>query len=100
MALKPLSDRVVVIRSAAASKSTGGLYVPNTAQEKPVEGEIIAIGMGKRLPSGEPQPLAVKVGDRVMFNKYAGTEVQMDGAEQLILREDELLAVLEFPENE
>ena len=95
MTLRPLSDRVVVIRSAAATKSVGGLYVPDNAQEKPVEGKIIAVGSGKRLDSGEHQDMVVKVGDRVMFNKYSGTEVEMDGKQQLILREDELLGIIE-----
>lgn len=98
MKLRPLSDRIVVIRSQAATKSTGGLFVPSAAQEKPVEGTIIAVGLGKRLQNGKQMEMTLKVGDRVLFAKYSGTEVEMEGVQQLLLREDDILATLELPE--
>jgi len=97
MKLRPLSDRIVVIRSQAATKSTGGLFVPATAQERPVEGMVVAVGAGKRMQSGKQMEMSIKVGDRVLFAKYSGTEVEMDGVEQLLLREDDVLATLEVP---
>lgn len=95
MKLRPLSDRIVVIRSQAATKSAGGLFVPGTAQEKPVEGKVIAIGSGKRLESGKSCEMTIKVGDHVLFAKYSGTEVEMDGIQQLLLREDDILGIID-----
>jgi len=98
MPLRPLSDRIVVIRSAPASKSVGGLFVPDNAQEKPVQGRIIAVGTGKRLQSGKQCEMTLEVGQQVLFAKYSGTEVEMDGVQQLLLREDDILGVIEEQE--
>ena len=95
MKFRPLHDRVVVKRIEAEEKSTGGIIIPDTAKEKPVEGEVLAVGNGKLLEDGSLRKLDVKVGDRVLFGKYSGTEVKLDGEERLIVREDDILAVLE-----
>jgi chaperonin GroES len=94
MPLRPLSDRVVVIRSVASAKA-GSLYVPDNAQEKPVQGRIIAVGSGKRLQSGKQCEMTLEVGQQVLFAKYSGTEVEMDGIQQLLLREDDILGIIE-----
>ena len=93
MKIRPLQDRVVVKRVALEDKTKGGLYIPDTAKEKPIEGLVVAVGNGKVLKSGHVQPLDVKAGDRVLFGKYSGTEVKIDGEEHVILREDDILAV-------
>ena len=90
MSLKPLNDRVLVKRLESAS----GLYIPDTAKEKPSKGEVVAVGPGKHADDGKLVPMAVKVGDMVLFNKYAGTEVKIDGAEHLVMREDDILAII------
>ena len=95
MKLRPLSDRVLVRRIDREEKSSGGIIIPDTAKEKPQEAEVIAVGTGKVLESGETLPLHLKVGDRVLFGKYSGTEIKLDGEEHLILREEEVLGVLE-----
>lgn len=95
MAIRPLHDRVVVRRIEAESKSAGGIVIPDSASEKPGEGEVVAVGPGETLDSGERRPPAVKVGDRVLFAKYAGSEVKTGGEELLVMRESELLAVIE-----
>ncbi|MEE2645470.1 MAG: co-chaperone GroES [Myxococcota bacterium] len=95
MKLKPLYDRIIVKRIEAESQTASGLYIPDTAQEKPAQGEVIAAGAGKVNDQGELRALQVKVGDRVLFGKYAGNEVKLDGTEHVILREDEVLAIVE-----
>ena len=92
---RPLHDRVVVRRVESEAKTKGGIIIPDTAKEKPQEGEIVAVGSGVRDESGKVIPLDVKAGDRVLFSKYSGTEVKIDGEEHLIMREDDLLAVLD-----
>jgi chaperonin GroES len=93
---RPLQDRILVKRlDKDEQKTAGGIIIPDTAKEKPQEAEVIAIGNGKRLETGVTQPLDVKVGDRILFGKYSGSEIKIDGEEHLILREDEVLGVLE-----
>ena len=92
---RPLHDRVVVRRIDAEEKTKGGIIIPDTAKEKPQEGKVVAVGKGKVTEDGKLQPLDVKKGDRVLFNKYSGTEVKIDGEEHLIMREEDLLAVLD-----
>ena len=95
MKIRPLHDRVIVKREEEERKSPGGIVIPDTAAEKPIRGEVIAVGNGKILESGETRPLDLKVGDRVLFGKYSGTEVKVDGDEVLVMREDDVMAVLE-----
>jgi chaperonin GroES len=95
MALRPLHDRVIIKRLEAETKSAGGIVIPDTATEKPIKGEVIAVGTGKILEDGKVRPLAVKVGDKVLFGKYSGTEVKVDGQELLVMREEDLVAVIE-----
>ena len=95
MKIRPLQDRVVVRRVNEEEKTRGGIIIPDSAKEKPVEGEIIAVGNGKVTEGGKLQPLEVKKGDRILFGKYSGTEVKLDGEEHLILREDDILGVVE-----
>ena len=93
MNLRPLGDRVVVKVIEEEEKTAGGIFLPDTAKEKPQKGEVIAVGSGKLLDNGERVPLEVKVGDRIIFAKYGGTEVKVNGNEYLILRESDILAV-------
>ena len=95
MKVRPLHDRVIVKRVEEEGKTKGGIIIPDTAKEKPVEGKVVAVGGGKVLENGEKQPLEVKAGDRVLFGKYAGTEIQIDGEEHLIMREDDIIAIVE-----
>ena len=95
MKLRPLHDRVIVKRIENETKTASGIVIPDSAAEKPDQGEILAVGPGKANDKGEVKALGVKVGDRVLFGKYSGTEVKIDGEERLILREDDVLAVLE-----
>ena len=95
MKIKPLQDRVVVRRIKEDEKTKGGLYIPDTAKEKPVEGTVVAVGNGKVLEDGTLRKLDIKTGDRVLFGKYSGTEVKIEGEEHLILREDDILGVIE-----
>lgn len=95
MNLRPLQDRIIVKRVEEETKTAGGLFIPETAKEKPQRGEIMAVGNGKKTEDGKVLPLDVKVGDVVLFGKYAGTEVKVDGEEYLMMREDDLLAVVE-----
>ena len=95
MAIRPLHDRVLVKRVEEEQKTKGGIIIPDTAKEKPIEGKVVAVGNGKIMDNGEVRPLAVKEGDRVLFGKYSGTEVKIEGEEHLILREDDILAVIE-----
>ncbi len=92
---RPLYDRVLVKRIEAEARSAGGLYIPDNAKEKPQQAEVIAVGHGRRLKDGSIRELTVKAGDRVLFGKYSGDEVKIDGETLLILREDDLLAILE-----
>jgi len=93
--IRPLHDRVIVKRIEEQEQMRGGLYIPDTAKEKPQEGEVIAVGTGKVLDSGTKLEMNVTVGDRVLFGKYSGTEIKLDGEEYLILREDDILGVIE-----
>ncbi|MFW6067647.1 MAG: co-chaperone GroES [Myxococcota bacterium] len=95
MAIRPLHDRVLVQRVKEEEKTKGGIIIPDTAKEKPIEGKVIAVGNGKLLENGEVRKLDVKKGDRILFGKYSGTEVKIEGEEHLILREDDILAVVE-----
>ncbi len=95
MNIRPLHDRVVVKRMEEETTSPGGIVIPDTATEKPVRGEVIAVGNGKILDSGETRPLDLKAGDKVLFGKYSGTEVKVDGEELLVMREDDVMAVIE-----
>ena len=95
MSFRPLHDRVVVRRLESEEKTKGGIIIPDTAKEKPIEGEVLAVGNGKILEDGTVRKLDVKVGDRVLFGKYSGTEVKIDGEEHLIVREDDILGVIE-----
>ena len=91
--VRPLHDRVIVKRVAEEEKTAGGIIIPDTAKEKPQEGEVVAVGSGKR-EDGKVVPLDVKAGDRVLFSKYSGTEIQLDGGEHLIMREDDILGII------
>lgn len=95
MKIRPLQDRVIVRRIEEEEKTKGGIIIPDSAKEKPMEGKIVAVGAGKVLEDGKKVPLDVKEGDRVLFGKYAGTEVKIDGEEHLIMREDDILGVIE-----
>lgn len=95
MKFRPLHDRVVVRRIEGDEKTAGGIIIPDTAQEKPIEGEVVAVGPGARNERGEVQPLDVKVGDRVLFGKWSGTEVKIDGEEYLIMKESDIMGVIE-----
>jgi chaperonin GroES len=93
--VRPLHDRVIVRRLDEEEKSAGGIIIPDTAKEKPIQGEVIAVGKGKILDNGDIRSLDVKKGDRVIFSKYAGTEIKLDGHEYLMMREDDILGVVE-----
>ncbi len=95
MKIRPLQDRIIVKRIEEEEKTKGGIIIPETAKEKPMEGEVVAVGSGKILENGTKQSLEVKAGDRVLFGKYAGTEVKIDDVEHLIMREDDILGVIE-----
>ncbi len=95
MKIRPLQDRVIVKRVEEEEKTKGGIIIPDTAKEKPMEGKIIAVGKGKVLEDGKIHPLDVRAGDRVLFTKYGGTEIKIDGEEHLIMREDDILGVIE-----
>jgi chaperonin GroES len=94
MTVRPLHDRVLVKRLAEEEKSKGGIIIPDTAKEKPIQGEIIAVGLGRVTEDGKVRPLDVKKGDRVLFGKYAGTEIKIEGDEFLMMREEDILGVL------
>src|SRR6187551_575565 len=93
--IRPLQDRVIVKRVKEEEKTKGGIIIPDSAKEKPIEGEVLAVGNGKVLEDGKVRALDIKPGDRVLFGKYSGTEVKLDGEEALILREDDILGVIE-----
>ena len=95
MKIRPLQDRIVVKRVAEEEKTKGGIIIPDSAKEKPIEGEVIAVGLGKVSDDGKRLAPDVKKGDRVLFGKYSGTEIKIDGEETLILREDDILGVIE-----
>lgn len=95
MKIKPLRDRVIVRRLEEETKTKGGIIIPDSAKEKPQEGEIVAVGTGKVLDDGKVVPLDVKKGDRILFGKYSGTEVKVDGEDLLMMREEEILGVIE-----
>jgi len=95
MKVRPLHDRVIVKRIEEEEKTKGGIIIPDTAKEKPIEGKIIAVGKGKVLDNGKQVPLEVKKGDRVLFAKYGGTDIKIDGEEHLIMREDDIIAIVE-----
>ena len=92
--IRPLHDRVVVKRVEEERKSAGGIVIPDSAAEKPDQGEVIAVGAGKRTDDGKLQPMDVKVGDRILFGKYSGTTVKIDGDEYLVMREDDIMGVI------
>jgi chaperonin GroES len=95
MNIRPLYDRVVVKRIEEKENKIGGLFIPDSAKEKPQEGEVVAVGKGKRLEDGKLVALDVQKGDRILFGKYSGSEIRLDGAEYMIMREDEILGILE-----
>ena len=95
MNIRPLHDRVVAKRVEEDTTSPGGIVIPDSAAEKPIEGEVIAVGNGKILDNGEVRALAVKKGDKILFGKYSGTEVKIDGDELLVLREDDIMGIIE-----
>lgn len=95
ISIRPLHDRLLVKRWEEDQTSPGGIVIPDSAKEKPVKGEVLAVGNGKPLDNGEVRPLAVNTGDKVLFGKYSGSEVKIDGTDYLILREDDFIAVLE-----
>ncbi|MBI5299573.1 MAG: co-chaperone GroES [Deltaproteobacteria bacterium] len=92
--IRPLQDRLVVRRLTEQEKTSGGIIIPDTAKEKPQEGEVLAVGNGKVLENGKVQPLDVKAGDKILFSKYSGTEVKIDGEEYIVIREDDVLGVI------
>ncbi len=95
MKLRPLQDRIIVKRVEEETMTAGGIFIPETAKEKPMKGEIIAVGHGKKTEDGKVIPIDVKVGEKVLFGKYAGTEIKIEGQEYLIMREDDILGVME-----
>ena len=95
MKIRPLHDRIIVKRLEGENKTKGGLFIPDTAKEKPIEGNVVAVGNGKILEDGSVRKLEVKAGDKILFGKYSGTEVKIDGEEHLILREEDVLGVIE-----
>ena len=95
MNIRPLHDRVIVRRMEEERLSAGGIVIPDAAAEKPIQGEVLAVGKGKMLDNGEIRPMEVKVGDRILFGKYSGTEVKLSGEEILVMREEDIMGVLE-----
>jgi chaperonin GroES len=93
--VRPLHDRVIVKRLEEQEKTKGGIIIPDTAKEKPIEGKIIAVGAGKVMENGKRMPLQVKEGDRILFGKYAGTDIRIEGEEHLIMKEDDIIAIVE-----
>jgi len=95
MKIRPLQDRLIVKRVAEENKTKGGIIIPDTAKEKPLEGKVVAVGNGKILEDGKVRPLDVKKGDKILFSKYAGTEIKVDGEELLMMREEDILGIVE-----
>ena len=94
MKIKPMNDRILVLRVASEKKTAGGIYIPDTAKEKPQEGKVVAVGPGKVGDDGKRTPPDVKAGDRVLFSKYAGTEIKIDGVEHVFMQEDDILGIM------
>ncbi|NBO37774.1 co-chaperone GroES [bacterium] len=94
MKVRPLADRILVKRVDEETKTAGGILIPDNAKEKPMEGSVVAVGSGKVLTDGKVRPMEIKVGDRILFSKYSGTEIKLDGVEHLILREDDILGIV------
>ena len=99
MKIQPLHDRVLATRVAENEKTSGGLYIPDTAKEKPLEALVVSVGNGKVLENGQLQPMSVKAGDKVLIGKYSGSEVKLDGKDHIILREDDILAIIDTQES-
>ena len=99
MTFRPLHDRILVRRVEAEEKTAGGIIIPDTAKEKPQEGEVVAVGPGARDDSGQLQPLDVKPGDRILFGKWSGTEIRLDGEELLIMKESDVMGIIEMEES-
>lgn len=95
MKVKPMNDRVLIVRVGEEQKTAGGIIIPDTAKEKPMEGKVVAAGPGKRDEKGQRVPMELNQGDRVLFSKYAGNEIKIDGVEHLFMREDDILGVIE-----
>jgi chaperonin GroES len=95
MNLRPMQDRIIVKRVDEETKTAGGIFIPDTAKEKPQQGEVVAVGKGKKTEDGTVIPMDVKVGDKVLFGKYSGTEIKLEGQDYLIMREDDILGVVE-----
>ena len=95
MKIRPLHDRVIIKRTEEERKSPGGIVIPDSATEKPIKGKVIAVGKGRILEDGKVRPLDLKVGDKVLFGKYSGTEVKVDGEDLLVMKEDDIMAVIE-----
>jgi chaperonin GroES len=95
MKIRPLHDRVIVKRIEEEEKTKGGIIIPDTAKEKPIEGKVVAVGAGKLMDNGKKLPLDVKKGDRILFGKYAGTDIKIEGEEHLIMREEDIIAIVE-----
>ena len=95
MKIRPLHDRIIVKRIEEEEKTKGGIIIPDSAKEKPLEGEVVAIGSGKIREDGSKQPMDVKVGDKILFAKYGGTDIKIDGEEHLIMREDDIMGIVE-----
>jgi chaperonin GroES len=95
MNIRPLHDRLIVKREAAERKSAGGIVIPDNAAEKPIQGKVVAVGKGKILEGGKVRPLDVKVGDKILFGKYSGTEVKVEGDELVVMREEDVMAIVE-----
>lgn len=95
MKIKPLNDRVLVLRVEEAQKTSGGIIIPDTAREKPQEGKVVAVGPGKMDKDGQRTPLQVAVGDRILFSKYGGTEINLDNVEHIFMKEDDILGILD-----
>ena len=95
MNIRPLHDRAVIRRMEEERKSAGGIVIPDSATEKPIRGEVVAVGKGKLLENGDVRPMDIRIGDKVLFGKYAGTEVKLNGEELLVMREDDIMAVVE-----
>jgi len=95
MKIRPLHDRVIVKRLESETKTAGGIVIPDSAAEKPVQGKVVAVGKGKILEDGTVRPLDVKIGDKILFGKYSGTEVKVDGEELVVMREEDVMAVIE-----
>ncbi len=94
MNIKPLNDRVLVLRTEEETRTTGGIIIPDSAKEKPQQGKVVAVGPGKADKDGKRTPLQVSAGDRILFSKYAGSEIKLDGVEHIIMREDDILGIL------